>query len=213
MNLQHMENAVPGLLVYRDFINTAMEEKLINEIDAQPWVVDYDRRLQYYGYRNELESPYDLVAFPVPFPPLIKKLSTEIVAQNLLLHQPDQVIINEYLPGQGIRPHKDRNYFANQIAGVNLGSGCILRFIKINGGDVVDVEIPVRSLYIMQDEARYKWNHAIPPRKKDTINGNVQHRERRLSITYRKVRMEKVKPINPGGKAAGMLRELFNIHL
>jgi alkylated DNA repair protein alkB family protein 8 len=87
-----------------------------------------------------------------------------------------------------------------------------MRFIKIAGGDVVDVAVPRRSVYIMQDEARYKWNHAIPSRKKDLVEGNVKHRERRLSITYRKVLIKKVKPINPGGKVASMLQEHFNIH-
>ena len=135
-----METAVPGLFLYRDFISSTLEEELMNEIDAQAWVVDYDRRLQYYGYRNELEKLYDLVEFPVAIPPAMYSLSEKIVAQRILEAQPDQVIINEYAPGQGIRPHKDRNYFDNQICGINLGSGCIMRFIKIRGGDVVDVE-------------------------------------------------------------------------
>ncbi|HEY0046353.1 MAG TPA: alpha-ketoglutarate-dependent dioxygenase AlkB, partial [Flavobacterium sp.] len=167
---------VPGFQLHRDFITAEMEDNLIREIDNQVWVVDYDRRLQYYGYRNELESPYDLVEFPVTIPPLINNLAEKLVESKILAHQPNQVIINEYAPGQGIRPHKDRNYFDNQICGVNLGSGCVMRFIKIKGGDVVDVEIPRRSLYVMQDDARYKWNHAIPPRKKDVIDGAVQHR-------------------------------------
>jgi alkylated DNA repair protein alkB family protein 8 len=84
-----------------------------------------------------------------------------------------------------------------------------MRFIKIKGGDVVDVEIPRRSLYVMQDDARYKWNHAIPPRKKDVIDGAMKHRYRRVSITYRKVKPEKVKPINPAGKVAEMLKTYF----
>ena len=205
-----MEIIPPGLILHRDFITSSMEDELVREIDAQKWVVDYDRRLQYYGYRNELEKPYDLVEFPVPMPPLIKQLSEEIVDRNILVTQPDQVIINEYLPGQGIRPHKDRNYFENQICGINLGSGCILRFIK--GKDVVDIEVPRRSLYVMQDEVRYKWKHGIPPRKKDIIEGTVQHRERRWSITYRKVKMNKVKPINPDGKVAEMLKGIFDVH-
>lgn len=195
----------------RDFIDAGTEAKLIAEIDAQIWVVDYDRRLQYYGYRNELEAPYDLVEFPVPLPALISQLSEKIVAQFLLRDKPDQVIINEYLPGQGIRPHKDRNYFDNQICGINLGSGCVMKFNKVNGREVHDVAIPRRSLYVLQDDARYKWNHSIPPRKKDTIDGIVQHRERRVSITYRKVKPGKVKPRNPQGKVAGMLRTLFHI--
>lgn len=208
-----METTLPGLTVYPGYISKSMEEKLIAEIDRQVWVVDYDRRLQYYGYRNELESPYDLVPIPVPIPPLIYKFSERLVKEEILLSQPDQVIINEYFPGQGIRPHKDRNYFDNQICGVNLGSGCIMRFIKVAGGETVDVEIPRRSVYVMQDEARYKWKHAIPPRKKDVVDGTVQHRERRLSITYRKVVMKKVKLLNPQGKVAHMLRSQFKVDI
>lgn len=206
-----MEQAVPGFFLYPNFIDQEKEEKLMQEIDAQPWIVDYDRRLQYYGYRNELEAPYDLVSFPVPMPPLILKLSEEIVRRGIISEQPDQVIINEYLPGQGIRPHKDRNYFKNQICGVNLGSGCVMKFIKTKA-DVVDIEVPRGSLYVMQDEARAKWKHAIPPRKKDVIDGIVKHRQRRWSITYRKVKPEKVKPINPEGKVAEMLRKYFSIN-
>lgn len=48
--------------------------------------------------------------------------------------------------------------------------------------------------------------------KKKIINGNLQHRDRRLPITYRKVRPEKVKTLNPNGKVAEMLRELLNIN-
>ena len=206
-----METTLPGLLLYPDFIDQSMEDKLISEIDSQIWVVDYDRRLQYYGYRNELDAPYDLIKFPVAMPPLIAELSQKIVEHKILLQQPDQVIINEYVPGKGIKPHKDRNYFENQICGVNLGSGCIMRFIKTNGGEVIDIEIPRRSLYVMQDEARYKWQHAIPPRKKDKVDGDIKHRERRVSITYRKVKTAKVKPINPDGKVAKLLQEQFGI--
>jgi alkylated DNA repair dioxygenase AlkB len=206
-----MEATVPGFVLHRDFITTSMEDELVKEIDHQKWVVDYDRRLQYYGYRNELEKPYNLVEFPVPMPPLIKQLSAQIVERNIVISQPDQVIINEYLPGQGIRPHKDRNYFENQICGINLGSGCIMQFIK--GSDVVNVAVPRRSLYVMQDEVRYKWKHAIPPRKKDVIDGIAQHRERRWSITYRKVKMNKVKPINPEGKVAEMLRDIYSVNI
>ena len=206
-----METAVPGLFLYPNFIDEIREKQLLEEIEQQQWTVDYTRRLQYYGYRNELEKPYDLITFPVPIPPQIYQLSKEITEKNILLYQPDQVIINEYAPGEGIKPHKDRNYYENQICGVNLGSGCIMKFIKGKNIEVIDVEIPRRSLYVMQDDARKKWNHGIPPRKKDIINGSIQHRERRVSITYRKVKPSKVLPINAEGKVATMLREVFSI--
>ena len=206
-----METAVPGLFLYPNFIDAIREQQLLEEIEQQQWTIDYTRRLQYYGYRNELEKPYDLISFPVPIPPQIYQLSKEITEQNILLYQPDQVIINEYAPGEGIKPHKDRNYYENQICGVNLGSGCIMKFIKGKNLEVIDIEIPRRSLYVMQDDARKKWNHGIPPRKKDMINGSFQHRERRVSITYRKVKPSKVHPINADGKVATMLREVFSI--
>ena len=208
-----METAIPGLFLYPDLIDEARETQLLNEIDSQIWIVDYLRRLQYYGYRNELEKPYDLIPFPIPMPPAIDQLSKELVDRKIIQLQPDQVIINEYVPGEGIKPHKDRAYYENQICGVNLGSGCIMRFIKGMNEQVIDVEIPRRSVYVMQDDARKKWKHAIPPRKKDNIGGQLKHRERRVSITYRKVKPSKVHPINPEGKVAQLLQEKFNITL
>jgi alkylated DNA repair dioxygenase AlkB len=210
-NYYKMETAVPGLFLYPNFIDEDQERQLLEEIDNQVWIVDYLRRLQYYGYRNELEKPYDLIPFPVQMPPLMHKLSQEIIKQKILLLQPDQVIINEYVPGEGLKPHKDRAYYENQICGVNLGSGCIMRFIRGKNEEIIDVEIPRRSVYVMQDDARKKWKHGIPPRKKDNIDGNIKHRERRVSITYRKVKPKKVHLINPEGKVAKLLQEQFKV--
>lgn len=204
-----METTIPGFLIYPDFISETLEQQLIAEIDAQPWMVDYSRRLQYYGFRNELEEPYPLIAIPLRIPPTINELARKIHADKYLKYCPDQVIINEYQPGEGIRPHKDRNYYENQICGINLASGCVMRFTNGKNGEVLDIEIPRRSLYIMQDDARKKWNHSIPPRKKDLINGTIRHRERRVSITYRKVKLSKVQQLNPKGKVAHILREQF----
>jgi len=205
-----METQIPGFSIYPDFISEAQEQQLIDEIDAQPWMVDYSRRLQYYGFRNELEAPYSLIGIPLSIPPAIHELAETIYAEKQLDYNPDQVIINEYQPGEGIRPHKDRNYYENQICGINLASGCVMRFSNANHQEVFDIELPRHSLYIMQDDARKKWNHSIPPRKKDLINGAIQHRGRRLSITYRKVKPAKVHPINPQGRVAAILREKFN---
>ncbi|WP_412468569.1 alpha-ketoglutarate-dependent dioxygenase AlkB [Pedobacter sp. KLB.chiD] len=206
-----METPVPGFLIFPDFISEAEEQQLIDEIDGQPWMVDYARRLQYYGFRNELEAPYDLVAIPLAIPPIMNELGRKIQALQNLEYVPDQVIINEYQPGEGIRPHKDRNYYENQICGINLASGCVMRFTRAKNQEVVDIELPERSLYIMQDDARKKWNHGIPPRKKDLINGTVRHRGRRVSITYRKVKPSKVQQLNPQGRVADILREQFQV--
>ena len=207
-----METTLPGFFLYPNFIDEAHEQQLLEEIDSQIWIVDYLRRLQYFGYRNELEKPYNLVPFPVEMPPHVLELSGALVEKGIILMQPDQVIINEYKPGEGIKPHKDRAYYENQICGVNLGSGCIMRFIRGENEEVIDIEVPRRSVYVMQDDARKKWKHASPPRKKDAVNGTVKHRERRVSVTYRKVKPKLVHAIDPSGKVSAMLQEQFNIH-
>ncbi len=208
---KYLIRELPGFTLIPDFITEAQEAALIYELDAQPWLVDYQRRLQYFGYRNELEKPYDLVPFPVQFPTLIQRLAQNISEDQIVEFMPNQVIINEYLPGEGIRPHKDSDYFENQICGVNLGSGCVMRFTKAK--ETIDFEVQRRSLYVMQDDARKKWKHSIPPKKKDTIEGELKLRDRRVSITYRKVKESKVHPINLDGKAAEMLKRYFNIEV
>jgi alkylated DNA repair dioxygenase AlkB len=48
----------------------------------------------------------------------------------------DQLIINEYMPGQGINKHVDRiDIFENYICSLSLGSDCVMTFAKGNEGD------------------------------------------------------------------------------
>lgn len=54
----------------------------------------------------------------------------KLVDKSIISLQPDQVVVNEYIPVDGPKPNEDRAYFANQICGVNFGSGCIMPFIK-----------------------------------------------------------------------------------
>ena len=42
-----------------------------------------------------------------------------------------------------------------------------------------------RSLLVMNDEARYDWQHGIAPRKRDAWQGLPVERLRRLSATFR----------------------------
>eukprot|EP00899_Mesostigma_viride_P012474 jgi/Mesvir1/21227/Mv06663-RA.1 len=49
--------------------------------------------------------------------------------------------------------------------------------------------LPPRSLLVLSGEARYRWQHYIPHRKADTINGVVVPRSpRRVSLTFRSIR-------------------------
>ena len=102
--------------------------------------------------------------------------------------EPDQVIVNEYLPGQGIAAHIDREHcFGEQIATVSLGSHCVMRFENKRLDQKIDVELQPRSLTMITGDARYKWTHSIPARKSDSLRGERVLRGRRLSLTFRTV--------------------------
>ena len=73
-----METAVPGLYLYPDFISKETEDELLKEIERQTWMVDYSRRLQYYGFRNELEEPFQLIKIPLKIPERIFELSQKL---------------------------------------------------------------------------------------------------------------------------------------
>lgn len=53
-----------------------------------------------------------------------------------------------------------------------------------------NVVLPRRSLIIMTGEARYCWQHAITHRRTDKINGRMVKRQRRVSLTFRRVRRD-----------------------
>ena len=98
----------------------------------------------------------------------------------------DQVIVNEYLPGQGIASHVDCvPCFGPGIAIVSLGSPCVMIFTHVQTAARHAVTLEERSLTILSGAARYDWQHGIPARKSDVIAGVKVPRGRRLSLTFR----------------------------
>jgi len=57
--------------------------------------------------------------------------------------------------------------------------------------------LPRRSLLIMTGEARYRWRHAILHRKTDKIDGELVKRQRRVSLTFRRVKRSPCECIYP----------------
>ena len=105
---------------------------------------------------------------------------------------PDQVIVNEYLPGQGIADHIDcEPCFEDTIISLSLGSRCIMDLKnKNNKNEKQEILLEPRSLIVIADEARYNWTHGIPAREKDKWMGRYIPRRTRVSLTFRKVILE-----------------------
>jgi alkylated DNA repair dioxygenase AlkB len=106
----------------------------------------------------------------------LRQLALEITGSDF-----DQCIVNRYIPGEGIAKHIDALSFGPVIACFSVGSSTSMIFRHKE--DSVEVTVPENSLYIMSEDARYKWTHEMPARKTDN---NIK-RDTRYSITFRKV--------------------------
>ena len=102
---------------------------------------------------------------------------------------PDQVIVNEYLPGQGIALHIDRQCFGPAVATVSLGDTwrMELRPAANEAAKPEHVLLEVGSALVMTGSARFSWLHGIAKRKRERIGENWRPRQRRISLTFRTV--------------------------
>ena len=178
---------INGLTITPNFISDDYEKELIKNILSEPWNNDLKRRTQHYGYKYDYSNrTISTDNYLGPFPKWLDILINYLVENAKLEVRPDQVIINEYFPGQGIAPHIDKtDIFENHICSISLGSDINMIFQR--GTEKEELYLKKCSLLEMINDARYKWSHSITPRKSDEINGTKVMRNTRYSLTFRKV--------------------------
>ncbi len=185
-----MEIAISGLKNIPDFITSQEEQDLITAINNEKWLTDLKRRVQHYGYKYDYKKrSLDYSMFIGEIPQWAKVVAGRIVEQGLMKKNPDQVIVNEYLSGQGIADHIDcEPCFEDTIISLSLGSTCIMDFKNIfDKKDKHELLLEPRSLIVIRGDARYKWSHGIPSREKDKWLGQTIIRGKRISLTFRMV--------------------------
>lgn len=181
---------VPGLLYIPNFITQKEHDNLLQEIDKLEWLKDLNRRVQHYGYKYDYKKrSIDMTMKLGPFPDFIKYITNKLIENKMINFLPDQAIINDYQIGQGISPHIDcEPCFENTIISLSLNSVCLMDFYnKKDTEKTFQKFIEPRSLLILQDEIRYEWLHGIRANKSFNFEGRKFKRERRVSITFRKV--------------------------
>jgi alkylated DNA repair dioxygenase AlkB len=183
------QDLVNGLTLVEDFISEKEELDLIKNVNSQSWITDLKRRVQHYGYKYDYKARRITEDFKVGnIPDLIKPISKRLLEQGYFKKLPDQVIVNEYESGQGISSHIDCvPCFEETVASLSLASDCVMDFINSETNQKISILLPRRSLLILKDDARYKWQHGIASRKTDKIDGQIIKRKRRISLTFRNV--------------------------
>lgn len=129
----------------------------------------------------------------------------------------NHVLVNEYLPGQGIMPHFDGPLFYPIITTISCGSHTVLEFQKKEDEDgQADVEnisntslmnkfnllVERRSLLILKDDLYTRYQHSISEVATDVVDDDIKNlsqcgdspnfgdrmnREKRVSLTIRHV--------------------------
>jgi alkylated DNA repair dioxygenase AlkB len=186
--LQYCGNLPEDLVVIPDFLTRTEEDDLLRAIDGAPWNVDMKRRVQQYGYRYDYKARAVSVRDRLgDLPVWTIEIAQRLVDYGYFDHLPDQVIVNEYLPGQGINSHTDRTTcFGPTIASLSLGSDIVMDFTRADesSGSLL---LPRRSMLVLSGASRSVWRHGIAQRRRDVINAQHIARKRRVSLTFRSV--------------------------
>lgn len=181
---------IEGLRYDSGFLSVIEQEELLHAIDGTEWRHDLDRRVQHYGWRYDYKSRTVSRDMRIgDFPAWLHSLAEKLCEARLFRQFPDQAIVNEYHPGQGIAMHIDRQCFGPEVATVSLGDAwrMDLRPLREPGDGREHILLDAGSVLVLSGKARYRWMHGIAPRKREREGDGWRRRERRVSVTFRTV--------------------------
>ena len=163
-------------------------------IDRAPWRSDLERRVQHYGWRYDYRAK--TVARDMrlgPLPDWLEEIARRLRDETRLFDRvPNQAIVNEYEPGQGIAMHVDRQCFGPAVATISLGDAWEMDLRPVGGGahETAHVRLAPGSALVLAGEARYRWLHGIARRRRERGANGWRERRRRVSLTFRTVEMD-----------------------
>ncbi len=181
----YANSMINGLTYWPVFLTPQEQETLLAAVDARPWQNDLKRRVQHYGYRYDYKARrIDLSMRIGELPDFAVPVAQRLVHDGLMTQIPDQLIVNEYEPGQGISAHIDcEPCFGPSIVTVSLGWAYEMDFIHAHTHETKTILLAKGSALGMTGEARYQWRHRIRARRSD----RGSPRKRRVSLTFRNV--------------------------
>lgn len=178
-----MDATPPGFSYHSDFLTVGEERDVLAGVTALEF---YDvkmrgqvarRRTTHFGWTYGYET-WRIEPGP-PIPDFLLALRGraagvgDVAADELV-----EVLVTHYPPGAGIGWHRDAPMFG-VVVGVSLASACRFRFQRGKGDErrTAAAELEPRSAYVLDGQARWQWQHSIPPAKTE-----------RYSVTYRTLR-------------------------
>jgi alkylated DNA repair dioxygenase AlkB len=165
---------LPGGLEYHPAFLTPREETALLELFAtlpfrEALFREYTARRRVVRFGRDYDPGKGTWNDVAPLPSLLAALRRKVAAFRGI-DENDYVfaLVTEYRPGTPIGWHRDRPQYGS-VAGVSLAGACRMRFRpndnRHDRDAVVALELAPRSLYVMQDDIRWLWQHSIPPTK------------------------------------------------
>ena len=190
---------IQGLYYEPGFLTPEQQAQAILRVDAaqDEWRSDLSRRTQHYGWRYDYRARVitpDMYLGQLPdwLQEIADRLRGRMVHPDgtpMFDRAPEQVIVNEYVGAQGIRPHIDHPGFGPAICTLSLLEDWEMD-LSIRRNENRPALLEAGSCLTMTGPSRERWYHGIPVRQ-DEPGG--QRRGRRISLTFRTV-------LNRGGK-------------
>ena len=183
---------IPGLTYIPAFLTAGQQDRTLDSIDAAAWMTSLDRAVQHYGWRYDYRSRSVTADMRIGvLPDWVEQLAERLYRETGTFDRvPDQAIVNEYLPGQGIAMHIDWQCFGDTVATVSLGDAWQMDFRTL-GADrsgTLRMVLAPGSALILSGDARHRWLHGIAKRRRERLErGGWRPRERRVSVTFRTV--------------------------
>ncbi|CAH6420970.1 Alpha-ketoglutarate-dependent repair dioxygenase AlkB [uncultured virus] len=182
---------IPGLYYIENYLSSEEQTKILKNIYESIKLINIgsksSRRVAHFGYEYSYNGSgiKKIDAIPDFYTNLIDNAKiNKIIKTKILKDKMEQLIINEYLPGQGISQHIDHvKFFGPIIICLTIGSGCEIEFINKFTKTKKSLYVAPGSLYIMTGDSRYNWTHSIPFKNQD--NGIA--RKIRYSLTFRTI--------------------------
>ena len=185
---------IRGLQYIPNYITEFQHDWLLDRINKQEWHSFAKRRAQHYGLKYDYKTgELNRETGINDLPEWLKRLGHKLHKDGHISEVPNQVLVSEYEPGQGIGGHIDKEpWFKDTIISLSLGSSCIMKFTnQYDRTKKVSVWLARRSIAVLREAARYTWLHGIPARKSDVWDGRKYARQRRVSLTFRRVIVKK----------------------
>ncbi|CAH2084380.1 unnamed protein product [Euphydryas editha] len=210
----------PTAYYVTEFITPEEEKHILSNIYAAPkpkWTQLSNRRLQNWG-----GIPHNKGMIAEEIPKWLQTYLDKIHSLNLMNgNKPNHVLVNEYLPEQGILPHLDGSLFYPTITTISVRSHTVLKFLQPVSNEcftltpVFSFLLEPRSLLVLQDKLFNYYLHSIEEVSEDILDDSIANlnmcsdkyvkgtsvaRDTRISLTIRHVPKTTTFKINIGNR-------------